>query len=115
MISGAFKLITAVLPLRCDALGVMDGLRRDLGVNASALHLGRGTSRLRMQRSKPRIGDVSAKKVLTTVVAADQADEVFAYVYEKADMGRPHGGVIFQQPLSRSTVYELPDVPVEER
>jgi hypothetical protein len=109
----AFKLITAVLPVECDALGVMDGLRKDLEVLAVDVHLGRGASHLSPRRSRRRIGDMSEKKVLTAVVREDQAEAVFAYVYDKAGMGRAHGGLVYQQPLLCSTVYELPDLSTE--
>jgi hypothetical protein len=113
--AGDFKLITAMLPMECDALGVMDGLRRELGIVATDLHLGRGASHLTVQGFGRRIGGVTEKKVLTVVVSAHQADEAFAYVYDETDMARPHGGIVYQQPLLRSTVYELPEVPLEER
>lgn len=114
--AAGFKLITAVLPVESDALGVMDGLRSDLGVLAADVHLGRGASHLSSTRSRRRIGDMSEKKVLTVVVPEDQAEAVFAYIYEAAGIGRAHGGLVYQQPLLRSTVYELPDLaPESER
>jgi hypothetical protein len=105
-----FKLITAVLPVQCDALGVMDGLRTELGVLAADVHPGRGVSHLSARRSRRRIGDMSEKKILTAIVRDDQAEAVFAYVHDKAEIGRAHGGLVYQQPLLRSTVYELPDL-----
>ena len=110
-----FKLITAVLPVECDALGVMEGLRTDLEVLAAEVHVGRGASHLSPTSSRRRIGDLSEKKVLTVVVPDDQAETVFTYVYDKARMGRAHGGLLYQQALLRSTVYELPDLDPEPK
>ena len=98
MSSGApagFKLITAVLPVESDALGVMEGLRTELGVLAADVHLGRGASHLspRSRRRRRRLGDMSEKKVLTVAVPEEQAEAVFHYVYEKAGIGRAHGGL----------------------
>lgn len=111
--AGGFKLITAVLPVECDALGVMETLRTDLGVIAADVHLGRGGNRLSPRRFRRRIRSMTEKKILTVVVPEDQAEAVFAHVYDKAEIGRLHGGIIYQQPLLRSTVYELPDLDPE--
>lgn len=109
----AFKQITAVLPVEIDVLALMEGLRVELGVAAADVHLGRGASHLTSRGLRRRLGAMSEKKVLTIIVREDEAEAVFGYVYEKGDMGRPHGGLIYQQRLLRSTVYELPDIASE--
>ncbi|MCW8838649.1 MAG: hypothetical protein OQK11_08110 [Thiovulaceae bacterium] len=52
--------------------------------------------------------DVRQMDVLTVVVDEQKADEVFEYIYYEAKIDRPHGGMIFQELLGRSTSYELP-------
>ena len=52
--------------------------------------------------------DIRQMDVLTVVVDADMADEVFEYIYYEAKLDRPHGGSIFVEALSRATGYELP-------
>ena len=54
--------------------------------------------------------DVRQMDVLNVVVTEDEADEVFAFLYEQAHIDRPHGGMIFQEKLGRSTLYELPQL-----
>jgi len=49
------------------------------------------------------------------VVPEDKADELYDYIYEKANIGRPRGGVIWQAALTLTSPFALPqDVPVEE-
>jgi nitrogen regulatory protein PII len=60
------------------------------------------------------MGVRSEKEVLSVVVRAEQADEVFEFIYHQADINRPHGGLIYQSRLDRSTEFTLPDLPVEE-
>ena len=56
---------------------------------------------------------MSEKKVLTVVVPEEQAEAVFRFVHDQAGIGRARGCVIYQQPLLRSTIYELPDLAPE--
>lgn len=44
------------------------------------------------------------------VVSADQADNVFEFVYEFCEMYEPNKGVLFMNKLSRSTHNRLPDL-----
>ena len=60
------------------------------------------------------IGERSEKEILSVVVTAEQADEAFEFIYHQADINRPHGGLIYQSRLDRTTEFTLPDLPVEE-
>jgi len=52
---------------------------------------------------------------IDVVVPEDKADELYDYIYEKANIGRPRGGVIWQAALTLTSPFALPqDVPVEE-
>ncbi len=57
---------------------------------------------------------VLVKKVDVVVPEAD-ADELYDYIYEKANIGRPEGGVIWLAALTVASSFALPaDVPVEK-
>ena len=56
----------------------------------------------------------SEKEILTVVVENNAAEELFDYIYFKAKIDRPHGGIMFIHPLQASTLYELPDLPFED-
>lgn len=55
-----------------------------------------------------------ARQVLV-VVPEDQAEDLFNYIYDKANIARPGGGVIFQGALSHCTGYSLPEKVEEEQ
>lgn len=49
------------------------------------------------------------KEVVTCVVDASEADEVFAFIFETAEIDRPHGGFMYMERLGRASAYALPD------
>lgn len=52
------------------------------------------------------------KDVVTVVVGAEQADEVFGFIYETARIGRSYGGFMFMGALSKAAPFQLPaDLP----
>jgi len=55
--------------------------------------------------------DIRQMEVLTVVVEEQRADDIFALIYSEAKIDRPHGGLIFQEALGRSTLYTLPELP----
>ena len=48
------------------------------------------------------------KEVLTCILNADQADEVFETLHEKAGFSKPGTGFMFMESLQFSSTYELP-------
>lgn len=107
----AHKLITAILPTDVDTLRLLERLKVEVGIVAADLHFARGTGRLMRERSAA--AEVAQREILTAVVPAERADELFAWIYEAADIGRPHGGIIYLQSLGEATEYTLPDLPEE--
>lgn len=53
-------------------------------------------------------------RLVMIVVPQNKADDYFNYIYDKAEIGRPGGGVIFQGELSHCTTYTLPEGVEEE-
>ena len=52
--------------------------------------------------------DIRQMDVLTVLVDATKADDLFDFLYHAAQINRPHGGMIFQEKVGRSTDYTLP-------
>lgn len=52
--------------------------------------------------------ETSLAKIVRIIVPQDDAEEYFNYIYDKAEIGRAGGGVIFQCDLSHCTSYSLP-------
>ena len=46
-------------------------------------------------------------EILEVVVEEDRADEIYSYLFEKAEINTSHGGLIFQHALSRASNYTL--------
>jgi hypothetical protein len=60
------------------------------------------------------IGGQSEKEIINIIVEGDQADEIFEYIYHKADINRPHGGLMYMCQLHKATPFILPDLPDED-
>lgn len=96
------KLITCVMQEKLS-LDIVKYLQEEQKILTANRYSARGSSFLKYL-------DVRQMDVLTVVVDAQKADEVFEYLYDKAQLDRPHGGMIFQEALGRSTSYELPKI-----
>jgi hypothetical protein len=48
------------------------------------------------------------KDVIHVVVGADQADEIFAFLHDKAGIAATPGGFLFVGRLTRATAFTLP-------
>lgn len=106
------KLITAILPSEIDELRLLKRIRDELGIAAANLNYARGMGHI--TRDRARAASSTQKEILSLVVPEAQADEVFAWLYDAAEIDRPHGGIIYMQSLALATRYALPDgVPDE--
>lgn len=82
------------------------------GINSVSLHQARGSA----------IGDpvgrdglpVSFEKdILTVIVPAEIADEIFEFIFDTAAIDRPYGGFLYMGFLHRSSEYCLENLPEE--
>ena len=97
------KLITCITA-RGKALAVVRKLHEEKSINSANIHTGRGGGR----RGRLEVD------MLTVVVDADRADEIFEYIYYEADIGEYHGGFMYQGELLGATSFALPEIPEEE-
>ena len=107
----AEKLITAILPTDVDALRVLRRLKDEQGIPSANLNFARGVGR--MTRDRSVTSESSQREILSVVVPEARGDELFAWLFEAADIDRPHGGIIYMQTLAEATEYTLPDLPEE--
>ena len=105
------KLIRCILP-KGKALPVIQALKDELGIIKAYFNFARGTGRITHRDYRSSVTQTE-KEVLSVIVAADKADETFAFIYDTAGIGEPHGGIMYQCALGGSTEYLLPDVPEE--
>ena len=107
----AQKLITAILPTDVDALRIIRRLKDEQAIPSANLNFARGVGR--MMRGRSLTSESSQREILSVVVPEARADALFAWLFEAADIDRPHGGILYMQTLAEATAYTLPDLPEE--
>lgn len=105
-----FKLITCVL-YRGGGEKVLKALF-EKGILATSHYTARGSS-IGDQVQKNGLPKQFEKEVVTVVISASQADEIFEFIYDVADINRPHGGILYMEELKTASDYKLPKAPIE--
>ena len=106
------KAITAILP-KGKARSLVDQLVHEHGVDQVNVHHARGMGKLTPHRHRG-VGETTEKEVVTVIADADDADELFEFIFFSADINRPHGGLIFMQPTYATTGFSLPELEEEQ-
>jgi nitrogen regulatory protein PII len=107
------KLISCVLP-KGICRDVLKSLKEEKGILTANVNTARGLGKLTPLAYRG-VGEQTEKELLTVTVPGKDADEIFGYIYEKARIDRPHGGLIYMTSLDRVSAYSLPeDLPEEE-
>ncbi|MFL2770113.1 MAG: hypothetical protein ACJZ9F_03800 [Rhodospirillaceae bacterium] len=101
------KLITCIIP-RGLGSDLVDALHEEKELTAVNVAHGRGISRR---------GGYFAQEVdiLTVIVAASAADNIFAYLYDRIDIEGSSRRFLFQESLGCTTDFVLPDSVEEEQ
>ena len=108
----SIKLITCILP-KGIAVELNDKLLHEKGINTGNINNARGVGHINFQ-GQLKAGDESEREIFSVLVTADQADEIFEYIYEYSDIDQPHGGIIYQHALHQSSEFVLPNIPEED-
>jgi len=95
-----YKLITCVMQEKLS-LDIIKHLQNEKKILTANKYSARGST-------FENVFDAKQMDVLTVLVDADRAEEVFEYLYFEAQIDRLHGGMVFQEALGRSTEYSLP-------
>lgn len=100
------KLITCVLP-KGKAKSVMEALN-EKGVSRINMAFVRGFD-IHDQAAEGKLPDQTEKEVLTVVCeSAEEAEELFDYIFEKGEINHLGGGLMYMSQLSGATIYSLP-------
>ncbi|OGT82473.1 MAG: hypothetical protein A3H91_14000 [Gammaproteobacteria bacterium RIFCSPLOWO2_02_FULL_61_13] len=103
------KLITCILP-HGIALDVLQRLKDEKGIIEASTNTARGMGRLTPLAHRG-LGEQAEKDILTVIVSAAEADEIFAWLFGIARIDRPHGGLIYLTALGHATPFVLPELP----
>tara|TARA_B100000315_G_scaffold106854_1_gene98016 strand:+ start:6134 stop:6481 length:348 start_codon:yes stop_codon:yes gene_type:complete len=99
------KLITCIIP-KGKAIGVARILHEEKGINTANVSSGRGRGLV----EPIGFSGWYEVEILTVVVSEGEANEIFNFIYDKADVGHAHGGIMYQGKLTTSTQFELPKI-----
>lgn len=106
-----YKLITCFLPSGRGA-AVLERLRREHGLGSAAYHhargVGTGTKRTRHSYV------ASEREVITVLVPAARADDMFRFMFFAAGLDEPRAGMIFMERMARAAPLVLPADPQAE-
>lgn len=105
------RLIGAILP-RGVAAEVVRRLREEKNIQRADVGGARGLDHL-LQFAPHGTAEEIAVEILSAVVPADRAEEVFDFVFEAAGVDRPDGGIVFQHALSGASPFVLTEPPAE--
>ena len=94
------KRITCFLP-KGTGVKMVEKLQSEKNIVSTNVHSGRG------QRTAETWKE---QEILTVIVDADRAEEIFEYIYFQGKLNEPGGGFIFQSDLNRATSFKLPDI-----
>lgn len=53
------------------------------------------------------------KEILTVLVNKSEAEEIFEFIFNIAEIDRPHGGFLYMENLDKASTYKIPEAPVE--
>lgn len=112
-----YKLISCVLPDDGSDKKLMRALRNEVKINTANSVSCYGLEVL--ADADTRYGDLpepTLVRKVDVVVPAAEADALFDYIYEMADIGRVGGGTIWLGEITLASAYALPEgVPDEKR
>ena len=107
-----FKQISAILP-DDEALlhELIHGFKDELGILSFDHHTCRGVGAIgkRSAGRRFRTPPPKALRMLSVLVEPSRADAVFEYIYVKAKVDRPMGGIVYMGPLDGATAFLMPE------
>lgn len=88
-----YKAITCFCPAG-RSQRVLDALRQEMGINCTFVHHARGIG---VGRSDSRKLFYIEREIITALVPAQRADEIFHFLYFAAGINEPHAGMIVME------------------
>ncbi len=111
----ASQVITCILPDEGIHRMLILDLRHEKGITRVESTPCRGLAALREARAKKgRLPTSTLVQMINVVVSVTEAEALFEYIYEKARIGRPGGGMLLLGKPLESTPFTLPESVPEE-
>ncbi len=103
------RLITCIIP-KGNGLQTLEKLKSELGLLRAHVHLARGTAS-NAPKALHGLVEHAEKETLEVITDYADADAIFAFLFESLHISEPYNGIMYMQPLGRSTGYELSELP----
>ena len=102
--------IVCIVP-KGKASYINKGLIEDHDIHAATFHHARGSSKSSL--TAKGLGQQREKDVLQVSIPKEIADEIFEYIFFKADMNQAHGGIVYMTKAPRTSIMSLPEIDAE--
>jgi len=103
--TGQFKIITCFLPAGIG-LNVLERLHDEMNISSAFAYHARGTG-LSTRHNKRRPKYVE-REMISAIVPAERADEIFKFIFFASGINQPHAGMVLMTTTHCATTMILP-------
>ena len=108
----AAKQIVCIVPKGQGKI-LVEAVTAELGIFSANFSHARGVGRT-ATKGRSGFGGQREKDVFSLTVESDRADEVFEFLYFRAELDQPHNGLIYMQAVPKTSVLKMPELSENE-